>query len=56
MRQAAGAGARLVQFPEGALVYPDKRVGATDSDGAPTPGDWTGPAWDVLSVETLAVL
>ncbi|CAM5667651.1 hypothetical protein BOQ63_000125 (plasmid) [Streptomyces viridifaciens] len=56
MRQAAGAGARLVQFPEAALVYPDKRVVATDPDGAPTPGDWTGTAWDVLREEALVVL
>ncbi|MFF2078383.1 carbon-nitrogen hydrolase family protein [Kitasatospora sp. NPDC058162] len=51
MREAAGAGARLVQFPEGALVYPDKRVVATGPDGGPVPADWTGAAWDVLREE-----
>ncbi|WBP91939.1 carbon-nitrogen hydrolase family protein [Kitasatospora cathayae] len=51
MREAAGAGARLVQFPEGALVYPDKRVVATGPDGTGVPADWSGAAWDVLREE-----
>ncbi|GAA2281055.1 hypothetical protein GCM10010430_78940 [Kitasatospora cystarginea] len=51
MREAAEAGARLVQFPEGALVYPHKRVVATGPDGTGVPADWTGAAWDVLREE-----
>ncbi len=51
MRQAAGAGTRLVQFPEGALVHPDKRVVATGPDGTRVPADWAGAAWGVLREE-----
>ncbi|MED7947404.1 carbon-nitrogen hydrolase family protein [Streptomyces sp. BE303] len=51
MRRAAAEGARLVQFPEGALVYPDKRVVATGPDGTLAPADWSGAAWGVLREE-----
>ncbi|MFF2751329.1 carbon-nitrogen hydrolase family protein [Kitasatospora sp. NPDC058048] len=51
MVKAAGARVRLVQFPEGALVYPDKRVVAADPDGGLVPADWSGVAWDVLREE-----
>ncbi|GGV39297.1 hypothetical protein GCM10010495_65810 [Kitasatospora herbaricolor] len=51
MVEAAGAGARLVQFPEGALVYPDKHVVAAGPDGTLTPVDGSGAAWDVLREE-----
>ncbi|MFH9355548.1 carbon-nitrogen hydrolase family protein [Kitasatospora sp. NPDC017646] len=51
MVEPAGAGARLAQFPEGALVYPDKRVVATGPDGTPVPADWSGATWDVLRQE-----
>ncbi|MFB7597640.1 hypothetical protein [Streptomyces sp. NPDC056160] len=33
MAEAAEAGARLVQFPEGAIVYPSKHVMAANPDG-----------------------
>ncbi|WP_406210418.1 carbon-nitrogen hydrolase family protein [Kitasatospora sp. NBC_01560] len=51
MVEAARSGARLVQFPEGALVYPDKRVVAAGPDGTLVPADWSGAAWDVLREE-----
>ncbi|MFD9596309.1 carbon-nitrogen hydrolase family protein [Kitasatospora sp. NPDC059973] len=55
MRQAAGAGVRLVQFPEGALVYPDKHVVAGRPEGGLGPANWEGAAWDVLREEAEAV-
>ncbi len=55
MREAAGAGARLVQFPEGALVYPHKRVVAGRPDGTLGPADWGRAAWDVLREEARAI-
>ncbi|WP_371476684.1 carbon-nitrogen hydrolase family protein [Kitasatospora sp. NBC_00315] len=51
MVEAAGAGARLVQFPEGALVYPHKRVVAAGPDGTLAPADWSGAGWEVLREE-----
>ncbi|MEU7328011.1 carbon-nitrogen hydrolase family protein [Streptomyces parvus] len=51
MAEAAVAGARLVQFPEGAVVYPSKRVMAADPDGELVPADWSRAAWDVLREE-----
>lgn len=50
MRQASAAGARLVQFPEGAIVYPGKHVMCADG-----PADWSRAAWDVLREEAEAV-
>ncbi|MDH6128636.1 hypothetical protein [Kitasatospora sp. GP82] len=54
MRRAAGAGARLVQFPEGEIVYPGKHVMATGTTGEPAPADWSRSAWDVLREEAEA--
>ncbi|MFI1530815.1 carbon-nitrogen hydrolase family protein [Streptomyces griseus] len=55
MEQAAGAGARLVQFPEGALVYPSKHVVATSPEGTLIPADWSRAAWDVLREEAESI-
>jgi predicted amidohydrolase len=51
MAEAAGAGARLVQFPEGAITYPSKQVMAAGPDGELALADWSRAAWDVLREE-----
>ncbi|MFF2142155.1 carbon-nitrogen hydrolase family protein [Kitasatospora sp. NPDC058190] len=51
MVKAAGVGARLVQFPEGALVYPSKHVMAAGPAGSLVPADWSRAAWNVLREE-----
>ncbi|GLZ77563.1 hypothetical protein Afil01_23700 [Actinorhabdospora filicis] len=50
MRDAAADGARFVQFPEGALVYPSKHV-VCARDGELGEADWSGVRWDVLAEE-----
>ncbi|MFE2347953.1 carbon-nitrogen hydrolase family protein [Kitasatospora cineracea] len=55
MAEAAGAGARLVQFPEGAITYPSKHVMAAGPAGALVPADWSRAAWDVLREEAEAI-
>ncbi|MFF1872347.1 hypothetical protein [Kitasatospora herbaricolor] len=55
MREAAAAGARLVQFPEGAIVYPGKHVVAQRPDGSMKPADWSRAEWGVLREEAVAV-
>lgn len=54
MRKAAGAGARLVLFAEGAMCAPSKWVMSSVAD-AVGPADWSRFAWDVLSEELTAV-
>ncbi|MFE2268442.1 carbon-nitrogen hydrolase family protein [Streptomyces lavendulae] len=58
MAEAAGVGARLVQFPEGAITYPSKHVMAAGPDGELGPADWSRAAWDVLrdEAESIAAL
>lgn len=51
MTEAADAGARLVQFPEGAITYPSKQVMAAGPDGELALADWSRAAWDVLREE-----
>ncbi|WP_235502712.1 MULTISPECIES: carbon-nitrogen hydrolase family protein [unclassified Kitasatospora] len=51
MVEAAGAGARLVQFPEGAITYPSKHVMAAGPTGEMVPADWSRAAWEVLREE-----
>lgn len=55
MAEAAAAGARLVQFPEGSIVYPDKHV--VSSTGPDTLGeaDWDRAAWDVIGEQAEAI-
>lgn len=55
MAEAAGAGARLVQFPEGAVTYPSKHVMATGPAGERVPADWSRAAWDVLREEAESI-
>lgn len=55
LREAAAAGARLVQFPEGAIVYPGKHVVAQRPDGSMGPADWSRAEWGVLREEAVAV-
>lgn len=51
MASAAAAGARLVQFPEGSIVYPDKRAMSGNGLDAPDWCDWSRAAWDVIQEE-----
>ncbi|MFF3128588.1 carbon-nitrogen hydrolase family protein [Streptomyces sp. NPDC057908] len=51
MREASRAGARLVQFPEGAITYPDKRVMSAGGPGTLAVSDWSRVAWNVLCEE-----
>ncbi|MER7408122.1 carbon-nitrogen hydrolase family protein [Streptomyces sp. NPDC000070] len=55
MVEAAEAGARLVQFPEGAVTYPSKHVMAAGPDGELVPADWSRAAWDVLREEAESI-
>jgi len=54
MREAAGAGARVVLFPEGAMCAPNKRVMSSVPDSV-GPADWSRFEWDVLREELTAV-
>lgn len=55
MVEAASAGARLVQFPEGAITYPSKHVMAAGPGGELVPADWSRAAWDVLREEAESI-
>ncbi|MGW5718762.1 carbon-nitrogen hydrolase family protein [Amycolatopsis sp. NPDC003865] len=55
MREASAAGARLVQFPEGAITYPSKHAVSSGGVGEPAEADWSRPAWDVMREEAEAV-
>ncbi|MFJ9950193.1 carbon-nitrogen hydrolase family protein [Kitasatospora sp. NPDC091207] len=55
MVEAAAAGARLAQFPEGAITYPSKQVMAAGPAGALVPADWSRAAWDVLREEAESI-
>ncbi|MGK4585067.1 carbon-nitrogen hydrolase family protein [Kitasatospora sp. HPMI-4] len=55
MIEAAEAGTRLVQFPEGAVTYPGKHVMAAGPAGELVPADWSRAAWDVLREEAEAI-
>ncbi|MFJ1767708.1 carbon-nitrogen hydrolase family protein [Amycolatopsis sp. NPDC088138] len=54
MVEARDAGARLVQFPEGAITYPHKRVMSVHGPQRVGPADWTRAAWPVLRAEAEA--
>ena len=51
MREAAGAGARLVHFTEGALCFPSKHVMSSLGPDEVGPSDWTKAQWPVLADE-----
>ncbi|WP_406458320.1 carbon-nitrogen hydrolase family protein [Streptomyces sp. NBC_00876] len=51
MREARAAGARVVQFPEGATCFPDKRLLSVHGPDEVGPADWSRLRWDVLGAE-----
>lgn len=51
MREAAAAGARLVQFTEGAICFPSKVVLSSLGPDEIGPSDWTKADWAVLEDE-----
>lgn len=55
MREARDAGAKVVQFPEGAICSPNKRIMSADGPDRVGPADWNRCAWDVLREELAAV-
>lgn len=54
MREAAGAGARVVLFPEGAMCAPSKWIMSSVPDEV-GPADWSRFEWDALHEELTAV-
>ncbi|MEV7404600.1 carbon-nitrogen hydrolase family protein [Streptomyces sp. NPDC091267] len=54
MHKARAAGARVVQFPEGATCFPHKGLLSVDGPDEVGPSDWSRLRWDVLQ-EELAV-
>ncbi len=55
MRQAHEAGARMVQFPEGAVVYPNKHVMSSGKPGIVADADWDRADWKVLRGEAESI-
>lgn len=55
MRQASAAGARLVQFPEGAITYPSKLLMSVNGPDSVGEADWSRPAWQVMQDEAAAI-
>ena len=55
MRDARAAGAALVQFPEGAVVYPGKYIMSSAGPGALAEADWTRANWEVIRAEAEAI-
>lgn len=55
MADAAVAGVRLVQFPEGSIVYPDKRLMSVNGPDTLGECDWSRAAWDVIGEEAQAI-
>jgi predicted amidohydrolase len=55
MREASAARARLVQFPEGAITYPGKRVMSSQGPDRVAASDWSRVDWDVLRSEAQAI-
>jgi len=55
VRDAANAGAALVQFPEGALTSPHKRVMSSEGPGVVAKADWSGVDRAALTAELDAV-
>jgi predicted amidohydrolase len=54
MREAHQAGARIVQFPEGATCSPHKLIMSVDGPDRVGPSDWDRFEWDVLQQELTA--
>jgi predicted amidohydrolase len=55
MRDAHASGATLAQFPEGAVVYPGKRVMSSAGPAVLAEADWTRADWDVMRAEAEAI-
>lgn len=55
MREASGAGARLVQFPEGAITYPSKYVMSSGSPGTLAAAGWDRVDWNVMRAQAKSV-
>jgi predicted amidohydrolase len=55
MREAAAQGARIVQFPEGAICFPSKLVMSIDGPDTVGPADWDRCQWPVLQSELAAI-
>ena len=55
MREAHGAGARLMHFPEGAICSPDKRILSILAPGEIGASDWNRVQWEILRTETDAI-
>jgi len=55
MRDAAARGARLAQFPEGAITYPGKYVMSSAGPGTLAEADWSRIDWDVMREEAQRV-
>jgi len=51
MKDAAAAGARLAQFPEGAITYPSKHVMSSAGPGTLAEADWSRADWDTVREE-----
>jgi predicted amidohydrolase len=55
MRQARGAGARIIHFPEGATCSPHKRIMSATGPAEVGPADWDRADWPVLRQELAAI-
>ncbi|MEU1520522.1 carbon-nitrogen hydrolase family protein [Streptomyces sp. NPDC005811] len=55
MREADRAGARLVQFPEGAITYPCKHVMSSAGPDTVSEADWTRLSWEALGEEAESI-
>jgi predicted amidohydrolase len=55
MQDAHASGATLVQFPEGAVVYPGKYVVSSAGPAELAEADWSRADWDVMRAEAEAV-
>lgn len=55
MQEASAADARLVQFPEGAITYPNKYAVSSGGMEELAEADWSRAAWDVMREEVQAI-
>jgi predicted amidohydrolase len=55
MHEARRAGARILQFSEGSMCSPDKRIVSSLGPESVGPADWTRCNWDLLREEIAAV-
>jgi len=55
MREAHASGATLAQFPEGAVVYPGKRVMSSGGPSTLAEADWSRANWDLIRGEAESI-